>query len=219
MYCAPVFVLITEIGSARLFLILGDMQGMPHKLVNTFVLSRRNRHYRNSQHVFHFINMYSSAVSADLIHHVQCQHHRCIQFHKLHGQIQVSFDVVCIHNVDDACRPLLKNELSGYDFLAGVRGKRVNARQVCYQCLRVIADGAAFLIHRYSGEVSHMLIGTSELVEQCGLAAVLIAGQSKGQLSILRQRMFICLGVILSALAQSRMLRFLCGRLSHALTA
>ena len=118
--CAPVFVFVTEIGSARLFLILSDMQSMSYKLVDTFILCGRNRHHRYAQHVFHFVYMYSSAVAAYLVHHVQRQYHRRVQLHELHGQIKVSFDIGGIHYVDDACRLLVENELSRHYLLAGV---------------------------------------------------------------------------------------------------
>ena len=121
VYCASVFVLVAEISSARLFLILGYVQSMAYKLVDTLVLGCRNRHHRYAQHVFHFIYMYSTAVAADLVHHVQRQHYRRVQLHELHGQIKVSLDVGGIHYIDDACRLLVENELSGHDFLAGIR--------------------------------------------------------------------------------------------------
>ena len=158
MNSTSIFILVAKISSARFFLILGDMQGMAYKLIDTLVPGRRNGHHRNAQHVFHFIYMYSSAVAANLVHHVQCQHHRRVQLHELHGQIKISFYVGCIHYIDDACRLLVENELSRHDFLAGIRGKGVDARKVCHQCLRMIADGTAFLVYCHSWKVSHMLV-------------------------------------------------------------
>ena len=35
---SSVFVLVAEVGSARLFLVLGDVQSMTHKLIYTLVL-------------------------------------------------------------------------------------------------------------------------------------------------------------------------------------
>lgn len=52
-----------------------------------------------------------------------------------------------------------------------------------------------------------MLVGTSELVEQGGLAAVLVASQGKCQGRIFRQGRFTGFGVITAALAQTWMLQ------------
>ena len=41
--------------------------------------------------------------------------------------------------------------------------------------------GAVLAVHRNAGKVAHMLVGAGQLVEQRGFAAVLIAGQGKGQ--------------------------------------
>ena len=51
-----------------------------------------------------------------------------------------------------------------------------------------------------------MLVGAGELVEQGSLAAVLVARQRKGQGLILRQGMLPLLGVVLAALAKTRVL-------------
>ena len=47
--------------------------------------------------------------------------------------------------------------------------------------LLVVADHAVLAVHRNAGKVAHMLVGAGQLVEQRGFAAVLIAGQGKGQ--------------------------------------
>ena len=45
----------------------------------------------------------------------------------------------------------------------------------------MVADHAVLAVHRNAGKVAHMLVGAGQLVEQRGFAAVLIAGQGKGQ--------------------------------------
>ena len=50
----------------------------------------------------HLIYQDRTTVIPYLIHHVQCENHRNIQFHQLHGQVQVSFNIGCIHNIDDS---------------------------------------------------------------------------------------------------------------------
>ena len=43
------------------------------------------------------------------------------------------------------------------------------------------ADLAVLSVHRYTGEVAHVLVGAGELVEQGGFAAVLVACKGKHQ--------------------------------------
>ena len=59
--------------------------------------------------------------------------------------------------------------------------------------------------HRHAGEVADVLIGAGELVEERRLAAVLLAGQGERQDRILRERVFVLLGVELSFFAEARM--------------
>ena len=60
---------------------------------------------------------------------------------KLHGEIEVSFDVGGIHNVDDSRGMLVKNELPGYNLFAGIGGKGINSRQdLSPKSLRVLGS-------------------------------------------------------------------------------
>ena len=130
--------------------------------------------------------MDGAAVAPHLVHHVQRQHHGHIQFHQLHGQVEVALDVGGIYDVDDAGGFLPNDELPGHDLLTAVRGHGVDARQVGDLSAGVILDLTAFAVHGHTGKVAYMLVGTSELVEQGGLAAVLVASQGKCQGRILR---------------------------------
>ena len=51
-----------------------------------------------------------------------------------------------------------------------------------------------------------MLVGAGELIEQGGLAAVLVAGQRKGEGLVLRQGVLALFDVVLAALAKTRVL-------------
>ena len=157
--------------------------------------------------------MYGSAVSANLVHHIQRQHHRSIQLHKLHGEIEVSLYIGGVNDVDYTGGFFIKYELPGYDFLAGVGGKGVYSRKVRYQCIRMFSYGSAFLIYRYTRKISHVLVRARKLVEKGRLAAVLISCQCKGKLGSLRQRIFVCFRMVLSPFSKARVLRSLYGGL------
>ena len=90
-------------------------------------------------------------------------------------------------DVDDAVGLLLQDEIAGHDLLAGIGRERVDARQIGDSGLGMAADDAVLAVHRHAGEIAHVLVGTRQLVEQRRLAAVLVAGQRKGQRRALGQ--------------------------------
>ena len=112
---------ITEINCLRTFLIFCYMNGMLYQFINSFILCRRNRDDRDSQHILHLIDQNGTAVFPHLIHHIQRKNHRNIQFHQLHRQIQISLNIRRIYNVDDSFWMFIKHKISCYDFLAGIR--------------------------------------------------------------------------------------------------
>ena len=111
VYSTTMIVLVAEILTNRCFLILCDMDGMFHQLGDTLVFGGRDRHHRQTQDLFHFVHQNGTAIVAHLIHHIEGQHHGNTQFHQLHGQIEVTLDIVGIHNVDDGLRLFLNDEL------------------------------------------------------------------------------------------------------------
>ncbi len=64
------------------------------------------------------------------------------------------------------------------------------------------ADYAVLAVHRHAGEIAHVLVGTGQLVEQGGFAAVLVACQGKGQRCALGQRRPGLAGMVTLGLAQ-----------------
>ena len=203
---AAVVILAAEIHASGAFLILCHMDGVVYQLVHALVLGGGDGDDRDAQHGFHLVDAHRAAVAAHFVHHVQRQHHGDIQLHQLHGQVEVALDVGGVHDVDDAGGLFADDELSGNDLLAGIGGHGVDARQVGDLSLRVPLDGTALAVHRHARKVADVLVGTGELVEQGSLAAVLVARQRKGQGLILRQGMLPLLGVVLAALAKTRVL-------------
>ena len=216
--CAAVILLAAEIHPARPLLILCDMERMIHQLVHALVLCRRDGHDRDAQHGLHLIDADSAAVAAHLVHHVQRQHHRRIQLHELHGEVQIPLDVGGVHDIDDARGLLADDELPGHDLLAGIGRHGVDAGQVCDLRIRVIPDRTALAVHRHTREIADVLVGAGELVEEGRLAAVLVARQRKGKGRAVGQRVLALFGVVASAFAEARVLHRLftfCRRLFH----
>ena len=57
-------------------------------------------------------------------------------------------------------------------------------------------DDTVFSVDSDTGEVTHMLVGTCQLVEKGGLAAVLLSSKSEGQFGAFGQRCLMGLVVI-----------------------
>ena len=203
---AAVILLAAEIHPARPLLILCDVERVVHQLVHALVLCRRDGHDRDAQHGLHLIDADGAAVAAHLVHHVQRQHHRRIQLHELHGEVQIPLDVGGVHDIDDARGLLADDELPGHDLLAGIGRHGVDAGQVRDLRIRVIPDRTALAVHRHAREIADVLVGAGELVEEGRLAAVLVARQRKGKGGAVGQRVLALFGVVASALAEARVL-------------
>ena len=102
VYCSAMVICITEILSPRTFLIFCHMHGMLDQFANSFILRSRDWNNRYSKFLLHLIYQDRTAVVPHLIHHIQCQNHRNIQLHQLHGQIQVPLNIGCINDIDDS---------------------------------------------------------------------------------------------------------------------
>ena len=160
---------------------LGYKQGVVDELIDALIFGGGNGDYGNAQNVLQLIDADGAAVGPDLIHHVQRQHHGDLQLHELHGQIQVPLDVGGIHNVDDAAGMVLHQKVPGDNFLVGIGRQGIDARQIRDGGFGMVADGAVFPVHGDPREIAHVLVGTGELVEESGFAAVLVACQGEGQ--------------------------------------
>ena len=52
----------------------------------------------------------------DLVHHVQRKHHGNAQFHNLHGEVHIAFNVGAVDDVDNAIWLRFEKEVARYDF-------------------------------------------------------------------------------------------------------
>ena len=68
-------------------------------------------------------------------------------------------------------------KIVGDHLFAGIRAQGIDAGQIHHLAVLLAPHLAHLLIHRDAGEIAHVLIGPGELVEQGGLAAVLITDQ------------------------------------------
>ena len=121
VYSAALLIFTAKVCSPWLFLIFCHMNRMTYQLVDTFIFSCRYGNDRYSQHFFHLIHQDRTAIFPHFIHHIQCQNHGDIQFHQLHGEIQISFNIRRIHNINDSLGMLIQHKLTSHNFLTGIR--------------------------------------------------------------------------------------------------
>ena len=148
-----------------------------HQLGHALALGGGDGHHRDAQVLGQLLHVDGAAVGADLVHHVQRQHHGHPQLQQLQRQVQIPLDIGGVHDVDDAVRLLVQDEIPGDDLLLGVGPQGVDARKIHHRAVLVVPHLAGLLVHRHAGEIAHMLVGAGQGVEQRGLAAVLVARQ------------------------------------------
>ena len=77
---------------------------------------------------------------------------------------------------------------AGDQLLTAVGGHGVNAGKISDQRVGMVTDRAVLAAHRDPGEVADMLVCACKLVEEGGLAAVLVADEGKCEQSIIGKR-------------------------------
>lgn len=177
MYRPAMIVSRTEIVDCRRLDKASGMQSVFNELFNALTPARRNRHNRNSQHRFHFIDANGTAVGSHLIHHVQGQNHGTAEFHELQREIHVALDVGGVDDVDDDVGVFAKDKLARDDFFVGVRRKRVDAGQIGYERFFMADNSSVFSVNRNAGKIADVLVRPGQFVKKRCLAAVLIANE------------------------------------------
>ena len=205
VYSAAVFLRVTEILPSGSLLIFRHMDRMPYQLVDTLVLARRNRNNRYTEHFLHPVDQNGAAVSLHFIHHIQSDNHRHIQLHQLHREIEVALDIRRVHDIDNAGRLFFEYELSGNQLFLRIGRHRINPRKVCHFRAGMSFDGAALPVYRNAREISYMLVGAGQLIEQGCFAGILVSGKREGQLGAVRKRVLALLHMIPAVFAKARM--------------
>lgn len=115
--------------------------------------------------------MYYVTALLHNVHHIDSHNNRNAKFHQLSGEIQVSFNIRTIHDIDNRIRPFVNQIISGDYFLQSIRGKGINTWQIHDDhILGTIAPEVFFQLaflffHRNTGPVSHKLVGTGQRIE------------------------------------------------------
>ena len=100
VHCSAVVVFIAEVLKHRCLTVLRHVDGMVHKLVDALPLYRGDGNHRQAEDALHLVHADGSPVAAELVHHIEAEHHRQAEFHQLLSQVKVSLDVAGIHYID-----------------------------------------------------------------------------------------------------------------------
>ena len=165
MYRPSVILRTAEVIPSGRLLIQRHMQGVIYQLVDAFIFCRGNGNHRNPEGFLHGVDIDRAAVSPNLVHHIKSQHHGNIQFHKLHGQVEIPLDIGSVHNIDNSFGFFPDNKLSGNNFLAGIGRKRINTGQIGNQCVRLSLYLPALSVYGHAGKIPHVLVGACKLVK------------------------------------------------------
>ena len=203
---SAVVILAAEILTLRLLLVFRDVHGVLDKFVHAFVLRCGYGHHGYAEQPFHIVHTHGAAVALNFIHHIERQHHGDVQLQQLHGQIEVPFYIAGVDYVDYCPGLLLQDEIPGNYFLGGVGGKRIDSGKVGHQRILMATDHSVLAVDGDPGEVPHMLVRPRELVEQGGLAAVLVAGQGEGEHRPLGERVLVFPGMEAAFLSEAGMI-------------
>ena len=149
---------IAEVQTAGTLLVVSHVQGMAYQLAHALVAHGRDGHHRHAEHALHAVDVDEPAVALHLVHHVEREHHRPVELHELHGQVEVTLDVGCIHDVDDAAGTLFQDVVAAHQLLGAVGRKRIDAGEVHHARVGMSLDGTVLAVDGDAGEVAHVLV-------------------------------------------------------------
>ena len=117
------------------------------------------------------------AVLADDINHVQSNSYRITHLHNLSSQVQVTFDVRAVNQIQYAVNIILQQIVTGNNLLQSVRRQGINTGQVGNNNIIMTFEAAFFFLYSYAGPVTNILVGTGQIIKHCCFAAVRVTNQ------------------------------------------
>ena len=144
---------------------------------HAFVLHGADGHHGNAQGRAELLHLHRAPVGPQLVHHVEGEDRGHLQLQELEGQVQVAFDIRRVDDIDDGVGLFLDDKVLRHDFFLRIRAQGIDTRQVDdVTAVLGAADHADFLVHRDPGEISHVLVGPRQGIEQRCFSTILVAG-------------------------------------------
>ena len=157
-------------------LALSNLHCLFRSLVNAGALQCRDLNDLAAQFLCQLVDADLIAVLADDIHHVNGYHYRNTQLYQLCGEVQVTFQVGTIDDIQDGIRTFLDQIISGNNLFQGVRRQGVDTRKVSDDDIFVPLQLTFFFFYRYTRPVTNELVRTCQCVEQGSLTSVRVTG-------------------------------------------
>ena len=142
--------------------------------------------HRNSELGGELRDVDAVAALLDDIDHVDGDDYRDAELDELGREVEVPVEVCSVNDVEDTVRVSVNEIVSGNHLIAAERGEGVGSGEVDHLNLAFLAsldveiDNSRLALNSDSRPVAHVLVGTREVVEHCGLAAVGVAGKGNG---------------------------------------
>ena len=160
------------------FIFLGYIHDGLQEFLGPFIFTAYERHNRGTQLFTQFFQINLSAHTFGNIHHVQADDDRPSQFDDLGCQIQIPFQVGSVQDVYDDVRFFINNNISCNDFIQRTGCQAVCTGKIDEQKTVIVIIAAAFLLfYRNAGIIADMLFRTRNIIKNCRLSAVRIAGE------------------------------------------
>ena len=158
-------------------LALSSFHCLPGSLINACALQCGNFHDLAAQFLCQLVNADLVAVLADNVHHVDGDNYRNAKLHQLCGEVQVTFQIGAVDDVQDGVGLLLDQIGTGDDLFQGVGRQRIDTGQVLNDDVFLALQLAFLLLDSDTGPVADVLVGAGQIVEQGRFATVRVAGQ------------------------------------------
>ncbi|CDD78662.1 unknown [Dialister sp. CAG:357] len=154
---------------------LGSLDGSFSSFLAALALQRGDFHDFAAQFLAHLLDVDLVPALLDEVHHVDCHDDRQPDFNQLCGEVQVSFQICTIDDIQNHVRLFVDKVISCYLFFQCIRGQRIDPRKILDNDILVSFKDAVLLFYGDAGPVSHILVAAGQFIKQCRLAAVRIA--------------------------------------------
>ena len=151
-------------------------RGLVEHRAHVLALRRDHRHDRHAQEALQRARLDLQPPGLRLVHQIQGDHHRHLEFHQLQREVEVALQVTRVEDVQNHVRRLVQQGGAGDDLLGRMWAQRVGPRQVQQMnALPGVREVRLALFDRDARPVAHPQLGARQGVDQGGLADVGVA--------------------------------------------
>ena len=166
--------------AAALPLVFRRFYGAFHEEIRIRIFECGNFHHGHAHALFKRLDVELIPVLFEDVRHIQRHDQRNIHFHELRREIEISFEVGRVHDIDDAIRPFVEDEISRDDLFGRIGRKGIDPGQVYdVDMLPVFFISSLALVYGDARPVSHVRRASRQSIEQSRFSRIRVSGQSK----------------------------------------